>query len=75
MAVFSAYALEEGLMANSFKIGDAVICVDKQHVYAGKLASVRDITDFGHVVVYTVGIQTDNSVITFAARHEKLAAA
>ena len=51
------------------------MCVDQHHTYAGKLASVKDVTDFGHVVVYTVGIQTDNSVITFAARHEKLVAA
>ena len=62
-------------MVQSFKIGDAVICIEDQDFYAGRVASVRDVTDFGDVIVYTVDIQTDNAVITFAARQENLVAA
>lgn len=59
-------------MQNSeFKIGDLVIATGN-HTYAGKVAEVRDATDFGHVIVYTVGVRSENAITTFAVRGSEL---
>lgn len=59
-------------MVNIFDIGDSVISIDPTDWYRGKVAQVRDFDIYDHCVVYTVGIQTDNSVITFAVRQDNL---
>lgn len=68
MTVFS-YSLP----TSKFNVGDRVLILESDNWNFNRVARVRVVTDFGTGgIVYTVGIDYDGAVHTFAVREENL---